>query len=127
MNVLEIKIYEFKQFYDANNEYYNSALGFLMNQISSIKGVELVSGRVKDYDEFIIKFERKYFPKISHENTTYKIIDHFSDLIGIRVVCFYLEDVIKIRSLLLSLGFQTKDVYISVADKYLNRSLTSIN
>jgi ppGpp synthetase/RelA/SpoT-type nucleotidyltranferase len=57
----------------------------------------LVTGRVKDYDECIRKFKRKYLPNIGAENTSYKIVDYLSDLIGIRTVCFYLEDVNVIR------------------------------
>ncbi|WP_282036536.1 GTP pyrophosphokinase [Saccharicrinis aurantiacus] len=97
MNVLEGKIIEFKEQYEANNEYYQSALTFLIDQIGSIKGVESISGRVKDFQESITKFERKYLPNITSENTTYKIIDYLSDFIGIRVICYYLEDVEKIR------------------------------
>ena len=97
MSILENKIDEFKHHYNTTNEYYNSALNFFIKQISSIKGVELVTGRVKDYDECISKFKRKYLPKINPENTSYKIVDYLSDIIGIRAVCFYLEDVNKIR------------------------------
>ncbi|MGQ1786285.1 MULTISPECIES: GTP pyrophosphokinase [unclassified Saccharicrinis] len=97
MNVLEDKIIEFKEQYEAKNEYYQSALKFLIDQIGSIEGVESVSGRVKDYQECITKFERKYLPNISSDNTTYKILDYLSDFIGIRVICYYLEDVDKIR------------------------------
>lgn len=97
MNILENKISEFKQQYDTNKEYYISALNFFMEKIRLIKGVESVSGRVKDYNECITKFERKYLTKISSKNTNYKISDYLSDFIGIRVICFYLEDVSKIR------------------------------
>lgn len=69
-----------------------------MEKIRLIKGVESVLGRViKDYNECITKFKRKYLTYISSKNTTYKISDYLSDFIGIRVICFYLEDVNKIR------------------------------
>jgi putative GTP pyrophosphokinase len=51
----------------------------------------------KEYEECLSKFERKYLPEISSADTDYHIIDSLSDFIGIRVVCFYLEDVKKIR------------------------------
>jgi len=98
MNILEIKINEFKKDYDANYKYYHSALVFFMEQISAIKGVETVSGRVKDYDECITKFKRKYLPTINANNTSYKIYDYLSDFIGIRAICYYLEDVNAIRA-----------------------------
>jgi len=97
MSILENKITNFKVHYDRQYEFYHKALNFFMGIIGSVKEVETVSGRVKNFEECISKFERKYLPKITPQNTSYKIIDYISDIIGIRAVCFYLEDVDKIR------------------------------
>lgn len=97
MSLLDAKILEFKDHYDSNLHFYNSALSHFIKLIGKVDGIEYISGRVKDYEECLSKFERKYLPEISSADTDYHIIDFLSDFIGIRVVCFYLEDVKKIR------------------------------
>ncbi len=97
MSLLDAKILEFKDHYDSNLTFYNSALSYFIKLIGKVDGIEYISGRVKDYEECLSKFERKYLPEISSEDTDYHIIDSLSDFIGIRVVCFYLEDIKKIR------------------------------
>ena len=112
MSILETKLLEFKHDYDAGLDFNNSALTFFINLISKVGGVESISGRVKDYDECLSKFERKYLPDISTEDSDYHIIDFLSDFIGIRVVCFYLVDVKRIRK---QLGKHFREV--SITDK----------
>jgi len=97
MENFDIKINEFKQHYYSRSQYYNSALTFFTGLIGALPGVDSVSGRIKDYDECLSKFERKYLPKIERNNTDFKIVEYLSDFIGIRVVCFYLEGVGTIR------------------------------
>lgn len=97
MSILDLKILEFKQHYDSKLSFYRSALAFFIKLIGRVNGIEFISGRIKDYDECLSKFERKYLPEISTQDTDYSIIDCLSDFIGIRVVCCYLEDVKSIR------------------------------
>ena len=112
MSILNAKILEFKEHYDSRLAFNNSALTFLITLISKVRGVESISGRVKDYDECLSKFERKYLPEISTEDRDYHIIDFISDFIGISVVCFYLADVENIRKQL-STHFRE----VSITDK----------
>ncbi|MGD9931107.1 MAG: GTP pyrophosphokinase family protein [Mangrovibacterium sp.] len=97
MNNIELKIKEFQNYYNSNLAYYNSALTFLIQLIDSLPNVEHVSGRVKDYDECLSKFERKYLREIPSRGKDYKILTYLTDFIGIRVVCLYLRDVNLIR------------------------------
>lgn len=97
MSILEEKTLEFKHHYDTKLTYYNAALAFFLKLIGEMNGIEFLSGRVKDFDECLSKFERKYLPEIKSDDTDYHIIDCLSDFIGIRAVCFYLEDVKSIR------------------------------
>ena len=98
MTDIDIKINEFKKYYAANIGFYNSALTFFEKLIEPLGSVEYISGRIKDYDECLSKFERKYLPEIATENRDYKISDYLSDFVGIRVICLYLRDVNSIRT-----------------------------
>jgi ppGpp synthetase/RelA/SpoT-type nucleotidyltranferase len=97
MSDIDLKINEFKNYYDSNLEFYNSALALFTKLIEPIVNVEYVSGRIKDYDECLSKFERKYLPGIETSNMDYKVIDFLSDFVGIRVVCPYLKDINIVR------------------------------
>ena len=92
-----ILVNEFKRYFDIELEYYKSALTFFIELIAALPRVESISGRIKDLNECLRKFERKYLPKIDSAKTNYKIFDYISDFIGIRVVCVYLEDIDLVR------------------------------
>jgi putative GTP pyrophosphokinase len=94
---IENKINEFKRYLDIELEYYKSALTFFIELIAALPRVESISGRIKDFNECLSKFERKYLPKIDSAKTNFKIFDYISDFIGIRVVCVYLEDINLVR------------------------------
>lgn len=48
--------------------------------------ISKIEGRVKDREECIQKFSRKYRPALEASGTSYEIREHISDLIGLRVV-----------------------------------------
>ncbi|ODS66415.1 MAG: (p)ppGpp synthetase [Acidovorax sp. SCN 65-108] len=64
-------------------------------------GVEIakVEGRVKDVDECIRKFVRKYRPALEENNTPYEIQHYITDLVGVRVVCLYEDELEKIAAI----------------------------
>ncbi|CAH1388176.1 GTP pyrophosphokinase [Candidatus Nitrotoga sp. M5] len=62
--------------------------------------VSKVEGRIKDIEECIRKFNLKYRKALEAEGTDYSIKDHISDLIGLRVVCLYEDDIEKIKRIL---------------------------
>lgn len=97
MNNIDQKIEEFNSYYHTNLGYYNEALSFLIQLINTLPQVESVTGRVKDYDECLSKFERKYAKGIPSSNKSFKIFDYLTDFIGIRVICLYSRDVKSIR------------------------------
>lgn len=51
--------------------------------------VTKIEGRVKDREECIRKFQRKYQDKLEANDQPYEIKDYLSDLVAIRVVCLY--------------------------------------
>ena len=64
-------------------------------------GVEVakVEGRVKDVDESVRKFVRKYRPGLEEGNTPYEIQSYITDLIGVRIVCLYEDELEKIAAI----------------------------
>ena len=97
MSILEKKIIAFKNWHDKQLPQYEEAVRFFCDLIATVPKVESVSGRTKSFDECISKFKRKYLPQLSPENTQYKISNYLTDLIGIRAICYYSEDVQEIR------------------------------
>ncbi|MBN1182551.1 MAG: hypothetical protein JXB49_09715 [Bacteroidales bacterium] len=97
MNTLHNKITDFKNWYEDQLVFHDASVQFFCNLISTIPKVESVKGRTKKYDECISKFKRKYLPDINLEESSFKIQNYLTDLIGIRVICYYSEEVEEIR------------------------------
>ncbi len=97
MSDIDLKINEFRNYYDDNLEFYNSALALFTKLIESITNVESVSGRIKKYHECLSKFEQKYLHGIASTNKDYEIFSFLSDFVGIRIVCPYQKDINIIR------------------------------
>jgi putative GTP pyrophosphokinase len=71
----------------------------LLGQSHGVAGVK-VEGRVKDPDECLRKFSSKYRYALEEANQPYAIRDHLTDLIGIRVVCLYEDEIWKVADLI---------------------------
>jgi ppGpp synthetase/RelA/SpoT-type nucleotidyltranferase len=71
--------------------------------------VSKLEGRVKDKEECIKKFTRKYRTVLETKSEPYTIKDHVTDIIGLRLVCLYEDDIEKVRSVL-SEQFDVVDV-----------------
>lgn len=61
--------------------------------------VAKVEGRIKDVDECVSKFVRKYRPALEERNTPYDIQSYITDLVGVRVVCLYEDELEKIAQI----------------------------
>lgn len=59
-----------------------------------------VTFRVKNREECINKFSRKYRKTLEEENKKYEIRGYITDIIGIRVICLYETDIELIRNVL---------------------------
>ena len=99
-----------KQFLAAKNAYMD-IIRTLTRQFD-VAEVTKIEGRVKDQEECIRKFQRKYQGKLEADEQPYEIKDFISDLIGIQVVCLY-EDQVSVVSELLQQHFRI----INVTDK----------
>ena len=84
--------------------------------VAQAGGVDIakVEGRVKDADECIRKFVRKYRPALEERNVPYDIQTYITDLIGVRVVCLYEDELDKVAQILRA-HFTVMDVTDKVA------------
>jgi len=96
----------FREFYDASrtaledaNSTYMTLIRSLLATDENIAGVK-IEGRIKDREECLSKFRRKYQTSIEKEKQAYSIRDHITDIIGIRLICFYEDDVERVRELI---------------------------
>ena len=82
--------------------------------VNEAGGVDVakVEGRVKDVDECIRKFVRKYRPALEENNTPYDIQSYITDLIGVRVVCLYEDELEKVAQIV-----RARFAVIDVTDK----------
>lgn len=108
----------FREFYQANKAELLRRKQVYIDQISQLvartSGVEVtrIEGRIKEREECIKKFHRKYQAKLEASEQPYEIKDYISDLIGLRIVCLY-EDQVGILAEALTGDFQI----IEVTDK----------
>jgi GTP pyrophosphokinase len=102
----------FRKFYDGNRKRFVDARNSYIRIISAlikrsdVGEVTKIEGRVKDREECIRKFHRKYQGRLEAAEQPYEIKDFISDLIGIRIVCLY-EDQIPVVSEVLQDHFRT--------------------
>ena len=96
----------FRDYYNENHDLLESARNSFITLTTSLIHnanaipISQIDGRVKDREECIKKFNRKYRAEVETENTPYTIIDHITDLIGLRIVCLYEDDIEKIKDIL---------------------------
>lgn len=105
----------FRKFYESNRallektcDDYIAVIGKVLSE-SAVGEVTKIEGRIKDKEECIKKFHRKYQSRLETDEQPYEIKDFISDLIGIRVVCLY-EDQIAVVSETLKQHFNLIDV-----------------
>jgi putative GTP pyrophosphokinase len=100
----EIEKAAFREFYDENRASLEAALGSFRTLTHSLLATPVIAisglgGRVKDRDECLKKFNRKYRTALEKAKTPYAIREKITDLIGLRVVCLYEDDVERVKDL----------------------------
>lgn len=96
----------FREFYSDNLKILDNAktsFCALITALVSHSGeiaISKIEGRLKDKEECLRKFNLKYRKELESNETSYEIRDHISDLIGLRVVCLYEDDIDKIKDVL---------------------------
>ncbi len=57
-----------------------------------------IEWRVKDANESVRKFSRKYRAALEESGTAYDIRDYLTDLVGVRIVCLYEDELDKVAA-----------------------------
>lgn len=112
----EKKVTEFRSYYDENHDFFTSAADVYKTLISALLidkvSIDTITSRIKDREECIGKFKRKYLTEIELNGNDYLIQNHVTDLVGLRVVCLHLDDVKEIQTLI-----ETNFKEIDITDK----------
>jgi putative GTP pyrophosphokinase len=95
----------FQKHYSENDDLIRSGEGFFKSLVESIiadSGIKIhqVISRVKTRESCLDKFDKKYRQKFEQSQREYAIKESIKDLIGVRIVCFYEDDVRKVADLL---------------------------
>ncbi len=104
----------FRDYYNDNAPRFEQAKVAFLTLVGSLlaydgHGVAAAIGRIKDREESIRKFTRKYQEALEKSETPYEIKDYITDLIGLRLVCLY-EDEIEPIGELVRQHFEVIDV-----------------
>ena len=97
---------DFRDYYSSNIKLLEGATDSFKTLISTLINfsedipISRIESRLKDKEECIRKFNVKYRKKLESSSTDYIIKDKITDLIGIRVVCLYEDDIEKIKNIL---------------------------
>lgn len=109
----EKKATEFRSYFDKNHDFLVSASDVFKTLISALiidkVPVDSVTSRIKDREECISKFKRKYLTDLEAKNVDYSIQEHVTDIVGLRIVCLYLDDIRQIQDLIES-NFKEIDI-----------------
>lgn len=98
---------EFKEWYFTNEKKFSLVKNMYQSLLSSLlfDGAEItnptIEGRVKDRNGCISKFERKYLQNYNSENISVQDVKkEITDLIGIRIICSYEDEIEKIDEII---------------------------
>ncbi|MER9138473.1 (p)ppGpp synthetase [Mesorhizobium sp. M0830] len=87
----------FRDYYNDNAQRLDQAKSAFLTLLSSLLAhgdhVVTATGRIKDREESIKKFTRKYQEALEKSQTPYEIKDNITDLIGLRLVCLYDDEI----------------------------------
>lgn len=95
----------FRAFYDDNIDVLkNGKFSFLTLIRSLLVSTEyaaaVTTGRIKEREECVRKFSRKYQKDLEKAQEPYEIKDHITDLVGLRLVCLYDDQIEPIGDLI---------------------------
>ena len=88
----------FRDYYNDHAQRFDQAKDAFLTLLGSLLAhrglaVAAANGRIKEREEAIKKFTRKYQSALEKSETPYAIKDHITDLIGLRLVCLYEDEI----------------------------------
>ncbi|TPG52038.1 GTP pyrophosphokinase [Sphingomonas glacialis] len=94
----------FRDYYDDSAVHLEQAKGAFLTLLRSLlthgqHGPVTSIGRIKDREESIKKFARKYQGELEEREQPYEIRDHITDLIGLRLICLYEDQIERIGAM----------------------------
>lgn len=98
----------FRHFYTRELPVLEHASAFFMALLHSVLAkagnieISKVEARVKDREECIRKFSRKYRATLEEGDLDYEIQDYITDLVGLRVVCLYEDELEQVADIVRS-------------------------
>lgn len=81
--------------------FFSELLQAILSQARHID-IAKIESRVKDRDECLRKFSRKYRTTLEESGVPYEIRPYITDLIGVRVVCLYEDELEKVAQIVQS-------------------------
>ncbi|MEW6208248.1 MAG: (p)ppGpp synthetase [Acidobacteriota bacterium] len=105
----------FREYYGSNFQLLEAAENSFRTLIAALLAgndlfpTPVVTSRLKEREECIRKFALKYQAVLEEQQRPYEIKDYVTDLIGIRVTCFYETDIPHIKNILTN-DFETIDI-----------------
>lgn len=101
---LEKAVEDFYKYYIDNFKTFEQAAEYFKSLLNSLVSddceIQSITYRIKDKEECISKFKRKYLQQIEETKQSYEIKDCITDLIGLRIVCLYEKEIIKVQEIL---------------------------
>jgi putative GTP pyrophosphokinase len=96
---------KFLDYYSNNYEVLEAAKETYITIVKTILAegeypISSVIGRLKDKEESIKKFSRKYQTQLEENQTPYEIKNYITDLIALRIISLYETDISKIQETL---------------------------
>lgn len=94
----------FREYYDLERPTLEGAIESFLTLVRSLLAsadltVSKVEGRLKSREECIKKFTRKYRSDLEANETPYEIKSCITDLVGLRIVCLYEDEIDAIKQL----------------------------
>lgn len=110
----------FRDYYIDNAQRLDQTMKAFLTLIGSLLAhagldVAAATGRIKDREESIKKFTRKYQGSLEASATPYAIADHITDIVGLRLVCLYEDEIDPIGQLIRD-NFEVIDVTDKTAE-----------
>lgn len=108
----------FREFYELNHSLLEDAKDSFITLTTALTrhqgniSISKIEGRVKSKEECIKKFNNNYRKSLESSSQPYTIKEHITDLIGLRIVCLYEDEIDNVREC-----FEEHFDVISITDK----------